>query len=276
MEARYALGLLGRLKETGRLLLRYPRIGKLASSFFGAIEVILLDTIRFLDRHTRLAYFPDLMKHFTRVYKSQIIPINTSLEAVRAVSPTEEILNVVRRVSSLAISYCYCRSAHGNCDNEVWTCIHVGTAESLKELSDRIPMKSATLNEVEQLIQRAHDAGLVHQLLTAPSPDYFYVICNCCPCCCVMLRSAIDHGIADSTLASNFVSVQKHQSCDDCGVCVSRCHFGARTLGGSTLEYNREKCVGCGLCVTSCNRQAIEMTRRKGDTQRKPLYPLDS
>ena len=270
------MGLLNRLNKIGRFLLRYPKIGKLASSFLGAIEVVLLDTIRFLDSHTRLDYFPDLMKHFTRVYKSRVIPINASLEAVPAVSPTEEILGVVRRVSSVAISYCYCRSAHRNCDNDVWTCIHVGTAESLKEIGKRMPMKSATLNEVENLIQRSHEAGLVHQLLTAPSPDYFYVICNCCPCCCVMLRSAIDHGIADTMLASNFVSVQNQEACNDCGLCVERCHFGARSLEESQLLYRPDRCAGCGLCVTSCKNRAIAMERRAGGGYKKPLYPLDS
>ncbi|MFW9887445.1 MAG: ATP-binding protein [Candidatus Thorarchaeota archaeon] len=270
------MGLLNRLNKIGRILLRYPKIGKLASSFFGAIEVVLLDTIKYLDRHTRLNYFPDLMKHFTRLYKSQVIPINESLEAIPAVSPTEEILGVVRRVSSLAISYCYCRTAHRNCDNDVWTCIHVGSAESLKEIGKRILIKSATLSEVENLIQRSNEAGLVHQLLTAPSPDYSYVICNCCPCCCVMLQCTIDHGIANTTLASNFVSVQNQDACDDCGICVKRCHFGARSLNGSQLLYQPARCVGCGLCVTSCKNRAIAMEHRSKAEYKKPLYCLDS
>ncbi|MFW9967383.1 MAG: ATP-binding protein [Candidatus Thorarchaeota archaeon] len=264
-------------KDTIRLfgfLRRYPNIGKVASSVFGALEVPFLEAIRFLDHHTRLSYFSDLMKHFTRLYRSRVIPLNISLEAVQAVSPTEEILNVVRRVSALAIGYCYCRSTHKNCDSEVWTCIHVGTAESLSELAERMPIKSATLEEVEELIIRSNERGLVHQLLTAPSPDYFYVICNCCPCCCVMLRSAVNYGMTQAVLASNFLAEQIEDKCNNCGQCISRCHFNARYMDSSTLVFVTEKCVGCGLCVSSCELGAIKMSRRTSFGCTRPLHPL--
>jgi electron transport complex protein RnfB len=255
-------------------LLRYPNVGKVASSVFGALEVPFLETIRFLDRHTRLNYFSDLMMHFTRLYRSRVIPLNVSLKAVQAVAPTEEILNIVRRVSALGIGYCYCRSTHKNCDNEVWTCIHVGAAESLGELTKRLPTKSATLEEVEELIVRSNERGLVHQLLTTPSPHYFYVICNCCPCCCVMLRSAVNYGMTHAVLASNFLAEQIEDKCNNCGKCIARCHFKARCIDSSTLVFVTEKCVGCGLCVSSCEFGAIKMIRRTSHSHTRPLHPL--
>lgn len=243
-------------------LLRYPPIGKLFSSIFGLLEVPVLDTIGFLDRHTRLDYFEDMMSRFTLVYGSRIIPLNVSLTAVPTVSPTEEILGIIRRVPALAIGYCYCRSAHRNCDNDVWTCIHTGTAQSLAELSTRMPVISATVDDVEDLVLRADKAGLVHQLITAPSSNYFYVICNCCPCCCVMLRSAIQYGLGNTALASNFTAEHDWEKCNACGKCVPRCHFKARTISDGAIKHEPERCVGCGLCVTVCENHAIKMVRR--------------
>lgn len=246
-----------------RYLFRYPRIGKAASSVLGLLEVPILDTIRFLDRHTHLEYFSQsLMGRFTRVYGSRVIPLNVSLTAISTISPTEEILSIIRRLPALAIGYCYCRSAHKNCNNEVWTCIHVGTGQSLKELSQRKPLKSASIEEIEQLLYRSDKAGLVHQLITAPTRDYFYVICNCCPCCCVMLRSAIQHGFSSAVIASNFMAEIDPEKCADCGRCVERCHFNARAIGDKGLEYIPEKCAGCGLCITVCPNHATRMVRR--------------
>ena len=256
-----------------RFLLRHPPIGKVVSSVLGLLEVPILDTILFLDRHTRLDYFDaSLMGRFTRVYGSRVIPLNISLTAVPTVSPTEEILNIIRRLPVLGIGYCYCRSAHRNCNNELWTCIHVGTGQSLKELSTRMPIESASLEEVEQLLYRSDKAGLVHQLITAPTRDYFYVICNCCPCCCVMLRSAIQHGFSGAVLASNFIAEIDPEKCANCGSCVERCHFKARSISNKRLEYAPEKCAGCGLCVTVCGTGATRMVRRSPSSQSIPSH----
>ena len=245
-----------------RFLASYPSIGRRMASLFGLFEVTLLETMWTLGRRTRLDYFGDLMPLFLRVYGSRVIPLDRSLDAVPTISPTEEILSIVRRVPNLALSYCYCRARHKNCNNDLWTCIQVGSGRSLEELASAVPTKSATLAEVEDVIMRSHEAGLVHQLITAPTRDFFYVICNCCACCCVTLRSAITYGYKNTALASNFIAVQDRELCDACGVCVKRCHFGARQIMDNRLAFDSDRCVGCGLCVTKCPQSAISMTRR--------------
>ena len=247
------------LSKWVRQLLCYPNIGKALSTLAGFLEVPLLQTMFFLEKRNRSSKFRE---HFTKFYKSHVIPLNISLESIPSISPTEEILEIIRRVDALGIGYCYCRSKSKNCDNDVWTCIHVGTAESLHELSERMPIKSASVHEVEELLHRCDEVGLVHQLLTAPNQDYFYVICNCCPCCCVMLGSMLKHGITHAVLHSNFVSLNNWDLCDSCGECTSRCYFGARQMEKNEFIFDSSKCVGCGLCVTECNNKAISMLRR--------------
>ncbi|MDF1538349.1 MAG: ferredoxin family protein [Candidatus Thorarchaeota archaeon] len=263
------------VKRSFRFLTSYRTIGRAVSFILGFGEVPLLEFFSFLDKHTKYEYFSDLMAGMTRVYGSRVIPLNVSLSGVPAVSPTEEILNIVSRVESLAIGYCHCRNKNKNCDNEVWTCIHVGTAKDIESIGKQRPLKSATLDEVKDLILKSDHAGLVHQLITAPSSEYFYVICNCCPCCCVMLRSAINHGLGNTALASNFISTHDTEKCTNCGECVDRCYFGARRMEEFILTYYPRYCVGCGLCVPACLTNAAEMRRRKdSEMATRPLKPL--
>jgi len=261
------------ISKISAYLLNYPPIGKAVSSLLGLLEVPILQTVSFLDRHTRLDYFQDLMRLFTRFYGSRVIPLGISLQSTPSVGSTEEMLGIVRRVTGLAIGYCYCRSKHGNCENDVWTCIHVGTAESIKELEGKMPLRTTTVDEVEKILVKSNEAGLVHQLITGPIKDYFYVICNCCPCCCVMLRSTIGYGLGNTALASNFEAQTDMTSCDHCGQCADRCHFGARVIVERELEIHSSKCVGCGLCVNHCPLNAIVMVRRP-QSSFKPMDPL--
>ncbi len=250
------------IKKFAKYLLRYPQVGRVLSTLFGVLEVPILDSIFWLDRNTRYRYYEDLMKKMTTIYGSRIIPLNTSLEAVKTIAPTEEILSILSRVEEVSIGYCYCRARHQNCDNELWTCIHIGSAKSIDELAKKVPIRSSTHEEVEQIIRRSHEAGLVHQLITAPISDYFYVICNCCPCCCVMLNSSIRYGARNTAVSSNFIIKKDELLCTECGSCVDRCHFGAHTQMGEKYLFDRINCVGCGLCVTSCPSGALTLRRK--------------
>jgi len=120
---------------------------------------------------------------------------------------------------------------------------------------------------VEKILLKANEKGLVHQLITAPTSEYFYVICSCCPCCCVMLQTAVlQHHHQKNTniaLSSKFASVHNKEQCIVCGNCSISCYFSARRVFNNLLVYQSNKCVGCGLCVTKCPVGAISMKRRE-------------
>ena len=62
-------------------------------------------------------------------------------------------------------------------------------------------------------------------------------------------------------LSSDTVQVTDYSKCDNCGLCVELCHFGAREIIDGKLEINNEICYGCGLCVESCPQQAITIKK---------------
>ena len=244
-------------------LSKYPQIGKVISSFFGLLEVPLLELIYFIDKRIKPGSYQHLMKSFSYFYGSKVIPLKTKIEGMPTLAPTEEILEIIKRVPAVSIGYCYCRVKYQNCDNPVWTCIHIGTAKHLEELAKKIPLKSTSYEEVEKLLYKANELGLVHQLLTAPSPEFVYVICSCCPCCCVMLRNAIDYQIHGAVLPSNFIAKLNEDNCNNCGVCLDRCHFNALKSVNNEVKLDTSLCAGCGLCVNTCPTSALQLIRRK-------------
>ena len=215
-----------------------------------------------------------VMKVFNKYYGSRVIPLELSLNVSPAISSTDELMGIIERMPSLGVGYCYCRAKKGNCDNDLWTCIHIGSAQSIQELKKKIPLKSSSIEDIKSILRKADEKGLVHQLITAPSSEYFYVICNCCPCCCVMLDSARKFGGSNLAVASNFIAIM-NDKCTNCGKCVDRCYFGARLMENEKLIFNPDKCTGCGLCVSFCEYNAIQLVKREKNNQKKPLYPLN-
>ncbi len=251
------------ITKTIRYLSRYPKIGRFLSTIFGLLEVPILDMIYFIDKYLQPGSYRSLMESFSLFYGSKIIPLNTKIESIPTIASTEEILNLIKQMPAMSIGYCYCRSKYRNCNNPIWSCIHIGTAQHINDLSKKMQLKSSNLKEIEQLLLRADKLGLVHQLLTAPTPDYVYVICNCCSCCCVMLRNAIDFNIHEAVIPSNFVIKYTKNKCTNCGECEKRCYFTALQFINKKLKVNISKCVGCGLCISSCNYNALKLIRRE-------------
>ncbi len=246
-----------------QLLVRYPNIGKACANFFGYLEVPFLEFRRLIDKYIRPGFYHQTSPIYGRFYGSRIIPIKTSLEGTYTISPTEEILEIIKRIPVLAIGYCYCRMTYQKCNNPKWTCIHVGKAKKLSEIGKRTPIRSSTYEEVEKILRKADEIGLVHQLITAPTKDYFYVICNCCPCCCTLLQTAKRIPKRNITIKSNFIAVTDENKCTNCMKCVNRCYFHARIEINNKMTFFQDNCVGCGLCVNACTYDAIKLKRRR-------------
>ena len=62
---------------------------------------------------------------------------------------------------------------------------------------------------------------------------------------------------------SDFIAKVDESLCTNCGLCVQRCHFGARIDGKhNKIIFTEEYCKGCGLCATKCPNEAIKLVPR--------------
>jgi ferredoxin len=87
-------------------------------------------------------------------------------------------------------------------------------------------------------------------------------VCNCCGCCCGILRGITDWGIENSVAHANYYAVIDPDLCLACGTCVERCQVGAISEADGWSVVDRRRCIGCGLCVTACPNQAATLARK--------------
>lgn len=121
-------------------------------------------------------------------WEEKIVPLNRNIQVDTGFLPTQEILNLLNRSNIAGIGWCYCRSVQRkyekpNCDHPLYTCIHLSFGNSLYEIPYKSnKLKIASKKEIKKLLEDCDIRGLVHQLVYFPNPQFYYIICNCCPC----------------------------------------------------------------------------------------------
>ena len=248
------------------LLNRVPIIGKILSFIFGAFENLMLEAFRFLDTKLNINTIKIVNRYILKSrWGGKVIPLNVNLDAETKFLPSQEILALLSRSKVTGISNCYCRETQRkhsdtpNCDHPIKTCIHIGFGKSLRE----IPYKSENLvkvskSEIKQLLEESDRRGLVHQIIYFPNPLFYYIVCNCCPCCCVIMNKFLKSG-SPQMIKSDFISYTDMNKCNNCGICVQRCNFGARKVIDNKLIFFQDYCFGCGMCVSECPEEAISL-----------------
>ncbi len=62
---------------------------------------------------------------------------------------------------------------------------------------------------------------------------------------------------------SEYIANFDLETCNRCGICVDRCHFGARIVDSNKdIVFRQDLCFGCGLCVSTCPVNSIELITR--------------
>jgi hypothetical protein len=100
--------------------------------------------------------------------------------------------------------------------------------------------------EALSILRQAEEAALVHTVSNVAAGVSY--VCNCCGCCCGILRGITAHGLEHSVAAANYRASVDEQACTGCAVCEERCQVGAIRLHGS-IAASIMACIGCGLCV---------------------------
>jgi Pyruvate/2-oxoacid:ferredoxin oxidoreductase delta subunit len=157
-----------------------------------------------------------------------------------------------------------------------YTCMFVGSPDLCDFLVDHKPATSKRLTREEALakLDEFHDLGLVHNAwFKSCIKDQFYVICNCCSCCCLGFES-MRHGIRQLT-PSGFVAEVDEARCRSCGTCAAVCPFHAidTVTDGTKTRYvvNTDKCYGGGVCIEKCPSGA----RRLVPDTKRGILPMD-
>lgn len=197
---------------------------------------------------------------------SRIIPIGKTINSVPGVLPYEIVEDMIDKAKTVGIAHCACRETEQNCDAPREACMVFD--ETCDFLVARGFARNISKEEMKQKLDEFDRQGLVHQVNNAS--DRVTFICNCCPCCCGLLRSKTEFGNPYVHAESGFIAQCDSDTCSLCGICADeRCPMKAITIDGDTLVVSAERCIGCGLCVTGCPVDgAMRLVRR--DKVKKP------
>jgi ferredoxin len=190
----------------------------------------------------------------------RVIAVEKAIKAQNRVHPYEEVKSFIKNARYIALADCACRISVGKCDKPKDVClIFDGAAEFLVE---RGFARQITPEEGMKVLDRAEKAGLVHT--SNNSADRAGLICNCCPCCCTVLRGKTEVKHPHAFEPSRFEARVNGDDCAGCGICAEeRCPVKAIEMKEDIAVVDVSECIGCGLCVTGCPADAIALAERK-------------
>jgi len=178
--------------------------------------------------------------------------------------PYEDVKAILQANKTFHLANCICREQQDQigrkCDFPLRTCMSFTAYER--------PPREGDISRDEALawLDKFEEMGLVHtvsNVMKGPSiAGTFSYVCNCCGCCCGILRGITDFGIENSVAHANYYSEIDAGECIGCGVCRDRCQVKAISLENGVAIVDRARCIGCGLCTTKCPSGAAKLVRK--------------
>ena len=192
--------------------------------------------------------------------KAVTVPVNVMIEAEHRVYDLSEMKDILRGAEKIVLQDCGCKAEYRNCASPTRVCLSLDrSADQALEFEEYNPQE-VSLGEAAEALEMSHREGLIHMTYTMKGDDRPTVICSCCHTLGGLLR----FGISTQVLTSSYVAEDNTANCINCGFCVDRCVFTARSMTDGEMLYDVSNCFGCGLCVSTCPTDAIELVPRKG------------
>ncbi len=238
------------------------------------LETITEEFARDFNQYMDEGLRDELVKQQTVQFRT--IPVKSSITPELGVAPYEDIREIVKRQSKIAVMECLCKKKSAmlgeGCDNPrevcmifssgAWTFLEAGLAREI------------TQKEALKILDEAEAAGLV----CSPSNEQKgFIVCLCCGCCCDILKSYKKYPKPSSMCHTNYFAVVDTELCTGCETCVERCQMDAITLDEEKANIDLDHCIGCGLCVSTCPSDALSLKQKDKSSIRIPptnMYKL--
>ena len=163
----------------------------------------------------------------------RVIPVESAIDSGSRVASYEEISHYLDQAHRFSVSNCSCRTAReimgqgcGHLKEDM--CIQLDHAAEYYIRTGRA--REITREQAYEIIRRAEENGLMHQIPNTDGSGKTHAICNCCACSCFALRTSTMFKNNDMT-RSNYVARVDKEKCVACGQCVENCPMNAIQLG---------------------------------------------
>ncbi len=197
----------------------------------------------------------------------QVIPVEKEIPNKQQALSYEQVSGIIENSQSFAVFDCICKKEKAllddACDKPLESCTAYAPIPGVFDHSEH--HRAISKADAYAVLDKAEEAGLVHLTWNVESGHFF--ICNCCGCCCGVLRAINELGLnAADVINSHYYAEIDHEACTVCGTCRDeRCQVNAIEEGEEYYDIIRAKCIGCGLCVSTCPEEAITRVRKKPD-----------
>jgi hypothetical protein len=148
----------------------------------------------------------------------RVIPVGRSIPLKVNIDPYERATELLEGAQSWGVRDCICRKQQRllgkGCHHMLETCL---VFAPIKNAFDRSKVDRAlTKEEALQILFNTEEAGLVHS--SGNYRDGIEYICNCCICCCGIMRGIAEYGIISAVAHSDFQISIESDNCSGCSV----------------------------------------------------------
>lgn len=203
----------------------------------------------------------EIEKEYVGEMTAVTVPVDIHLEGKQRILGFAEMQTILRDARLISVGECGCRKRVKMCDAPIDVCI--GLDKKAEDEIERGSAKSVSLEKALKILERSHDAGLVHIAYTFKDDEKPRYVCSCCSCCCHSMSGLVRFGIPGAVVASKYIATNNSETCVNCGTCVERCQFKARWMEDNKMVFDNVRCFGCGVCTSTCPTDSISLVERK-------------
>ena len=172
----------------------------------------------------------------------RVIPVESAIEGIPGVTDDERLSHYLDKYDIFSVSPCSCRASRtslgdgcGHLAEDM--CVQMGKGAEHYIRTGRA--RQITRKEALEIVKRAEENGLMHDIPNIEGAGESAAICNCCACACFGLRAGLMFGARDA-IRSNFVAEVDEAKCVACAQCVEVCP-------GNALKLGQKLCADCAL-----------------------------
>ena len=174
------------------------------------------------------------------MFMMRVMPVMSAIENNTKTASYDEIATLIENATAISVGPCSCRRARrlmgegcGHLEEDMCMYLNDNAITYSKTGAHRLISKE----EAYEVLRRAEDNGLVHEINQTPGFEDTTAICNCCGCSCFALRIA-EMFRSKNAIRSNYVARVDKEKCVACGQCVENCQTNAVRLGQKNCVNN--------------------------------------